>query len=41
MKKMPITKEGLENLKKQLIHLQRVERPENIQAIAEAEAMVI
>ena len=36
MKKMPITREGLENLKNQLTHLQRVERPENIQAIAEA-----
>lgn len=38
MKKMPITREGLEILKKQLIHLQRVERPENIQAISEARA---
>ena len=36
MKKLPITREGLENLKNQLIHLQRVERPANIQAIAEA-----
>lgn len=36
MKKMPITKEGLENLNKQLIHLQRVERPDNIRAISEA-----
>ncbi len=36
MKKMPITREGLENLKNQLLHLQRVERPANIQAIAEA-----
>ena len=36
MKKMPITREGLENLNNQLIHLQRVERPENIRAIAEA-----
>ena len=36
MKKMPITREGLENLNKQLIHLQKVERPDNIRAIAEA-----
>ena len=36
MKKMPITREGLENLNKQLIHLQRVERPDNIRAISEA-----
>jgi transcription elongation factor GreA len=36
MKKMPITKEGLENLNKQLVHLQRVERPDNIRAISEA-----
>ena len=36
MKKMPITREGLENLKKQLTQLQRVERPENIRAISEA-----
>ncbi len=36
MKTMPITREGLENLKNQLTHLERVERPENIQAISEA-----
>ncbi|HIJ19673.1 MAG TPA: transcription elongation factor GreA [Deltaproteobacteria bacterium] len=36
MKKMPITREGLENLNKQLTHLQRVERPDNIRAISEA-----
>ena len=36
MQKIPITREGLDNLNKQLEHLQRVERPDNIRAIAEA-----
>ena len=36
MEKTPITKEGLENLKNELKHLQKVERPSNIRAIEEA-----
>jgi len=36
MKKMPITKEGLERLKEELTHLESEERPKNIRAIAEA-----
>lgn len=38
MQKIPITREGLESLNIQLTHLQRVERPDNIRAIAEARA---
>jgi len=34
----PITKEGYENLKKELEHLKKVERPKNIKAIEEARA---
>ena len=36
MERIPITREGLEKLKAELIHLERVERPENIRAIEEA-----
>ncbi len=36
MEKIPFTKEGLERLKKELEHLKKVERPENIRAIEEA-----
>ena len=36
MEKMPFTREGLEKLKAELQHLERVERPKNIQAISEA-----
>lgn len=36
MEKMPITKEGLEKLKKELAHLEKEEKPQNIRAIAEA-----
>ncbi|MFO7601448.1 MAG: transcription elongation factor GreA [Candidatus Desulfacyla sp.] len=36
MKKMPITQEGLEKLRQELTHLETVERPMNIKAIAEA-----
>jgi transcription elongation factor GreA len=36
MEKIPITKEGLEKLRKELSHLKGVERPKNIRAIAEA-----
>jgi transcription elongation factor GreA len=36
MEKIPITKAGLEKLKQELNHLQKVERPKNIQAIEEA-----
>ncbi len=36
MKKMPITPEGLEKLRQELAHLETVERPMNIKAIAEA-----
>jgi transcription elongation factor GreA len=38
MEKIPITKEGYDRLKKELEHLQRVERPQNIKAIEEARA---
>ena len=33
---MPITKEGLEKLRQELAHLEKVEKPKNIRAIAEA-----
>lgn len=36
MDKIPFTKDGLERLKEKLNHLVRVERPNNIRAIAEA-----
>jgi len=36
MEKMPITQEGLEKLRQELTHLETVERPMNIKAIAEA-----
>lgn len=36
MEKMPITPEGLEKLRDELKHLETVERPMNIKAIAEA-----
>ncbi|MBW1781707.1 MAG: transcription elongation factor GreA [Deltaproteobacteria bacterium] len=36
MEKMPITQEGLEKLRNDLNHLETVERPSNIKAIAEA-----
>ncbi len=36
MERLPITKEGLERLKDELIHLERVDRPANIRAIEEA-----
>jgi transcription elongation factor GreA len=38
MERLPITKEGLERLKEELIRLERKERPENIRAIEEARA---
>ena len=38
MERVPITSEGYEALKKELEHLKRVERPNNIQAIEEARA---
>ncbi|MFC1533804.1 transcription elongation factor GreA [Thermodesulfobacteriota bacterium] len=38
MERIPITKEGLEKLKGDLNHLQRVEKPQNIRAIEEARA---
>ena len=38
MERVPITKEGLERLKSELHHLQKVERPQNIRAIEEARA---
>lgn len=38
MDRIPITKEGYENLKKELEHLKKVDRPENIKAIEEARA---
>ena len=36
MDKIPFTKNGLENLRKELTHLERVARPDNIRAIEEA-----
>ena len=36
MEKMPITKDGLKKLKAELLYLQKTEKPNNIQAIAEA-----
>jgi len=39
MKKIPMTAIGLEQLKKELIHLKTVERPAVVQAIGEARAL--
>ena len=36
MEKIPITRQGLDNLREQLEHLVNVERPQNIKAIEEA-----
>lgn len=36
MERVPITREGYENLKKELERLKKVDRPENIRAIEEA-----
>ncbi len=38
MERTPITKQGYENLKMELVRLKTVERPENIKAIEEARA---
>jgi len=38
MERIPITKDGYDRLKKELEHLQQVERPQNIKAIEEARA---
>jgi len=38
MDRIPITKEGLENLKSELKRLESIERPQNIRAIEEARA---
>jgi transcription elongation factor GreA len=38
MDRVPITKQGLEKVKQELIRLERVERPDNIRAIEEARA---
>jgi transcription elongation factor GreA len=38
MKKIPITPEGFQKLKEELDRLKKIERPENIKAIAEARA---
>lgn len=38
MDRIPITKEGYENLKKEFEYLKKVERPKNIKAIEEARA---
>ena len=38
MERTPITTQGYENLKKELVRLKTVERPENIKAIEEARA---
>ena len=36
MKRIPITKEGLEKLKEELNHIKSVDRPQNVRAIEEA-----
>jgi transcription elongation factor GreA len=36
MERIPFTKQGLEKVKKELVHLERFERPANIKAIEEA-----
>jgi transcription elongation factor GreA len=38
LERVPITREGYEALKKELEHIQKVERPRNIKAIEEARA---
>lgn len=38
MEKMPITADGLEKLKAELLYLKKTEKPDNIKAIAEARA---
>jgi transcription elongation factor GreA len=38
MERIPITKNGYEKLKRELIHLKSVDRPKNIKAIEEARA---
>lgn len=38
MDRIPVTREGLEAIKRELEHLKRVERPQNIRAIEEARA---
>ncbi|RZB29658.1 MAG: transcription elongation factor GreA [Desulfobacteraceae bacterium Eth-SRB1] len=38
MERIPITRDGYDRLKKELEHLQQVERPQNIKAIEEARA---
>lgn len=38
MSRVPVTREGYESLKRELEHLKKVERPENIKAIEEARA---
>ena len=38
MSRVPVTREGYESLKRELEHLKRVERPQNIKAIEEARA---
>jgi len=38
LERIPITKEGYENLKKEFEHLKKIERPKNIKAIEEARA---
>ncbi|NLA74032.1 MAG: transcription elongation factor GreA [Deltaproteobacteria bacterium] len=36
MERIPFTKEGLERIKEELLHIRKVDRPENIRAIEEA-----
>jgi len=38
MEKIPITRQGLERLREELTHLEKVDRPQNIRAIEEARA---
>ncbi|QTA82175.1 Transcription elongation factor [Desulfonema limicola] len=38
MERVPITRAGYENLKKELVNLKTIERPQNIKAIEEARA---
>jgi transcription elongation factor GreA len=38
MDRIPITREGLNRIKKELEHIRRIERPQNVRAIEEARA---
>lgn len=38
MERVPITREGLDRLKKELAHIKKIDRPQNVRAIEEARA---